>query len=289
VTTALTTRVPAREGEFDVPQVMEKNVPAGMIDIIAQAQELLDSSHGEFYIGLADLKNPDGYRHIDYSGVIHSASTIKAFVLEYAYLQIHAGKADLNTVIRGRTLKERMDLMIQISCNSSTADVILHFGRAEINDWLYENYKHTRLYADFAGYSVIGENNSSNVEDSIIFLERVYQNSHEEPYKSILNVMLGTATNAKIPSGVVDFPNVHTANKTGSFFCETRGLAVDHDMGIVIKRDDEGNAETAYAIVFYTFSPSNTRSYSNARPAMVEISRFVYEQMSINIQSGSPR
>jgi len=253
-------------------------MPEGGIDYIESAKKLINSNHGTIHIGMADLKNRDGYRYIDESGKIHPASIIKCFILEYAYLSIHAGNVGLNDDLGGKTLRNRLNLMIQISCNDSTAYVISHFGRANIDKWLVENYKHTRLYSNFRGTNFEDKENSSSVEDTIDFLERLYRNAHEEPYKSMWYTMLGTTfSRAKIPAGVSGFPNVRVANKSGSF---NSTLTADHDMGIVIRWGSDGKVEIAYALVFYSFSKENATTFSAARPAIVSMSKYIFELIS---------
>jgi hypothetical protein len=229
---------------------------------------------------MADLMNPDGYRHIDDSGIIHPASTIKCQIMEYAFLEIHKGNADVRDMAGGLSLQTRIERMIRVTCNDSTAFVIAHFGRAAIDAWLMENYKNTRLYSDFAGYNHENKYNATCVEDNIDFLERMFQNRHSGAYKDMFEVMVGTETRAKIPAATDDLPNVGTANKTGSFYDST--YAADHDIAVVFGTDENGEIIFAYALAIYTFSGIIEATYSAARPAIISMSRDIYERVKEN-------
>ena len=277
VTDNITSTLPNVNLGVITPGIFERRVPRNVPDYVANARSIVEEKHGNIYIGMADLKDPRGYRHID-DGIIHPASTIKSMIMEYALLQAAAGKVNLSEDMDGRTLERRIELMIQISCNESTGYVIARFGRAVINDWLIENYAHTRLNSDYRGnnhgYS------ATSVYDTIAFMERVFQNRDSEPYKTMFNIMLGTTwSRDKIPAATVGNQNVIVANKTGSF-TYGENLAADHDMAIVTEVTSSGEIISAYALTFYTFSRAADANYSVARPAIISMSRDIFEQVS---------
>jgi len=266
----------------DVPPLWVKNVPHGVADFVGFAQTQLTGAHGEYYIGMADLLNPDGYRHIDDSGLIHPASTIKCQIMEYALLQVHAGNADVSEMIDGLTLMYLIERMIQVSCNDSTGSLIARFGRANIQSWLDVNYPDTELNSDWRGYNHNSEYNASSVRDTIAFLERVWKNRDEQPYERMLDIMFGTTfSRLKIPAVIEEFEGVKIANKTGSFIDGAK--TADHDMAIVIKYGANGDIEFAYALTFYSFSQFiDEETYSAARPAIISMSLDIYERVREN-------
>jgi beta-lactamase class A len=229
---------------------------------------------------MADLMNPNSYRHIDNPGVIHPASTIKCMIMEYVLLQVHGGNASVSDVFEGSTLMFHVERMINVSCNDSTGALIARFGRENIDNWLQQNYEHTRLFSDWRTYSTRdGRYNETSVEDTIAFLEKVWTNREASPYDRMLDILFGTTfSREKIPYALEDIQGVKVGNKSGSF-ADGRDTA-DHDMAIVVKYGENGEIEFAYALTFYSFSQYNTETYSAARPAIIAMARDIYEHVS---------
>jgi len=256
-----------------------ENPPVPPPDYVEIAKRLQTDSHDRIYVGMADLMNPNGYRHSDNPGIIHPASTIKTQIMEYALLQIQAGNGSLDEIYDGYTLKYLIERMIQVSCNDSTGSLIARFGRGNIDNWLMESYKYTRLNSDWRTHSTIdGRYNETSVEDTIICLERIWQNRKNEPYSTMLEIMFGTTfSREKIPAATEDIAGVKVANKTGSFI--DGADTADHDMAIVVKYNSNGEIEFAYALTFYSFSPYVESTYSAARTGIVAMARDIYEQV----------
>ncbi|MDR2531374.1 MAG: class A beta-lactamase-related serine hydrolase [Oscillospiraceae bacterium] len=258
---------------------LEPPEPPDPPDYIAIAKRLQNDSHGRIYIGMADLMNPNGYRYADEPGTIHPASTIKCMIMEYALLQIESGNAELSSIQDGYTLLYLIERMIQVSCNDSTGSLIARFGRENIDNWLQENYGDTRLYSDWRGYNHQNRYNQTSVEDTIVFLEKMWVNRTAQPYERMLDIMYGTTfSREKIPAATEGIPGVKVGNKTGSFV-DGAGTA-DHDMAVVVKFGSDGEIEFAYALTFYSFSQHVESTYSVARPAIVAMARDIYEQVS---------
>ncbi|MCL2018680.1 MAG: class A beta-lactamase-related serine hydrolase [Oscillospiraceae bacterium] len=279
----LTVNTPTSDSEINkTEEPSSEDPPVNKIpppDYITNAKKLLGEEHGKVYIGMADLMDPNGYRYEDDPGTIHPASTIKAMVMEYAFLQVKAGNASLDEIVDGTTLLTLINQMIQVSCNESTGSIIARFGRAAIDEWLQDNYKHTRLYSDWRGYNHENKYNQTSVEDTVDFLVKLYRNKDEEPYDRMLEIMFGTTySRDKIPAATADIASVKVANKTGSFV--DGDDTADHDMAIVISYDSDNKIEFAYALVFYSFSPYSEHTYSAARPAIIAMARDIYEQVA---------
>jgi hypothetical protein len=255
------------------PGVLQKHVPEGFPDLVANAQALIDYNNMTFFIGVADLMNPDGYRHIDNSGQIHPSSVIKMWIMEYAYLQIYAGNGNLSDIISGNSLRWHIQEMIQLSCNTSTAHVISYFGRANIDNWIQRNYPNTRLHSDLRGNYFEGRTNTTTVADTIAFLENLYNKRNEEPYTTMLNLMVNTRTRAKFPAALSHRPEVTVANKTGSFIFFD---AADHDVAIIIGRDENDRVQLVYAFVLYTFSRPYEPTFSYGRATFFDVTRSIY-------------
>jgi beta-lactamase class A len=247
-------------------------------DFVETAKQHLNESHGRVYVGMADLTYPGAYRHID-SGVMHPASTIKSLIMEYALLQIHEGNASLEEVYDGYTLLYSIERMVQISCNESTGTVVARFGRANIQSWLDTNYPNTELNSDWRNYHHNNKYNEITVEDTIVFLERLWERRFDEPYRQMLDIMFNTTwSREKIPAATEGLENVRVASKSGSFLDGSE--TADHDIAIVVGYDEFGGVEFAYALAFYTFAPYNEATYSDARPAIIAMSEEIYEQVS---------
>jgi len=257
-----------------------ENPPVPPPDYAEIAKRLLTPEHDRVYVGMADLINPSDYRYFDDPGSIHPASTIKTQIMEYALLQIQAGNGSLEEIYDGFTLKYLIERMIQVSCNDSTGSLIARYGRVNIDNWLQESYKHTRLNSDWRTYSKTdGRYNETSVEDTIICLERIWDNRETEPYSTMLNIMFGTTfSREKIPAATEGIEGVKVANKTGSFI--DGADTADHDMAIVVKYSENGEIEFAYALTFYSFSPYVESTYSAARPGIVAMARDIYEQVA---------
>ncbi|MCL2634295.1 MAG: serine hydrolase [Oscillospiraceae bacterium] len=248
-------------------------------DYVAEAKRLMTPENGDIYIGMVDLKKPNGYRYVDDCGGIHPASTIKAQIMEYALWQVIYGNAALNDNVGGYTLKHRIEQMIQVSCNESTAYIIAKFGRENIDNWLLENYPNTRLHSDWVSFNPDGIFNTTTVEDNIVFLENMFHNREYEPYKTMLDIMFNTTwSRDKIPAATVNIPNVTVANKTGSFV--DGAATADHDIAIIIEWGTNGEIITAYALAFYSFSNYTESTYSAARPAIIAMAQDIYENIS---------
>jgi beta-lactamase class A len=196
--------------------------------------------------------------------------------MEYALLQISQGVGCLDDVISGRTLREHIERMIQLTCNTATSHVIRYFGRGNIDTWLAEHHSSTRLNYDFANFYHGGRRNSSSVLECIAHLERVFHNRAEEPYAHMYEILLNSQVRDRLPMATNHLPYVSVATKTGSFI--DRGEAVDHDMGIVTATDDNGNIVVAYAIVILTYSAAIDGSVFPARPTLIAVARDIYEQ-----------
>jgi hypothetical protein len=262
-----------------VPEVLEKQFPKhsdNTPDYINLARTLLDNNKMTFFIGMVDLNDPDGYRHIDDSGELHPSSVIKLWVAEYVYLQIHEGNGNLNDVLYGQTLEHHLTQMIQFSNNESAGYIISKYGRQNIDNWIKQNYKSTRLFSDFRGNYHQNKTNQTTVEDTVELLEKIYINRFTEPYSTIFTVMRGTKNIAKIPTAMSIYPEVRTANKTGSFiyYC-----AVDHDVGIIYGFDEAGRIQLAFAIVLFTFSKPDEPTFSSARPYMYDVLHDIYNRL----------
>ncbi|MCL2637450.1 MAG: class A beta-lactamase-related serine hydrolase [Oscillospiraceae bacterium] len=266
----------AHSAQAEEEEVIPRPEPPNFVEI---AKTHLNESHGKVYVGMADLTYLDAYRHID-TGVFHPASTIKSFVMEYALLQIHAGNAELDELFEGYTLLYYLEQMIQVSCNESTGALIARFGRADIQSWLDVNYPSTELNSDWRNYHHNGKYNEITVEDTISFLEKLWERRFEEPYRQMLGIMYGTTwSREKIPTPFEGLENVRVASKSGSYVDGDE--TADHDMAIVVSYYSTGEIEFVYALTFYSFSPYNEASYSNARSAMIAMSREIYEQVSL--------
>ncbi|MCL2697370.1 MAG: class A beta-lactamase-related serine hydrolase [Oscillospiraceae bacterium] len=263
-------------GDYPLPPEPARPEPPDFIEI---AKAHLSGSHGRIYVGMADLTYPGGYRYIDDSGRIHPASTIKSMIMEYALLQIHAGNASPDEVYDSYTLLYSIEQMIQMSCNESTGTLVARFGRANIQSWLDGNYPGTDLNSDWRNYHHNNKYNETTVEDTVEFLERLWERRNEEPYRQMLDIMFGTIwSREKIPAATEGIANVRVANKTGSY--ADGDDTADHDMAIVVSYDDDGEILFAYALVFYSFAPYSEITYSAARPAIVAMAEEIYEQVS---------
>jgi len=257
------------------PEIPLPPSPCEPLDFVETAKRIINPIHGDIYIGMSCLTTSN-YRYIDNSGAIHPASTIKAFIMEYALLQVHAGNAELDEVYDGVTLLFSIAQMIQISCNPSTGTVIARFGRESIDDWLLENYEDTRLFDDWRG-EYVGQFNTTSVEDTIVFLEKLWINREDEPYKLMLEIMFGTVhSREKIPTATEGIAGIYIANKSGAFISE--GLTADHDMAIVVKRDFQGEIEFAYALTFYSYSIPAYGVFP-ARPAIIDMALDIFMQV----------
>ena|GEM_PF-1888290 len=260
------------------PEVLERQIPEGGIDFVRIARRLIDHDRMSIYIGVVDLLDPNGYRYIEDSGIVHPASLIKSWIMEYAYLQVYMGYATLDDNIFGMSLEQRINFMMKDSCNNSTGLIIRHFGRANIDAWLTKGHSYTRLNSDFRGYNAGGRVNSSTVAEIIDFLERLFYNRYNEPYSSMLQIMLNSRTRDRLPESVAGFENVAVATKTGAFIHDRR--ATDHDMGIIISYDEHGEIKFAYAIVMLTFSRPGM-VVSVARPTLIKVARDIFVQKNL--------
>jgi hypothetical protein len=246
-------------------------------DYIEIAKANLSEEHGRVYVGMSDLMNHN-YRHID-TGIVHPASTIKAMIMEYALLQIHAGNASLDEIYDGYTLLYSIEQMVQVSCNESTGTLVARFGRANIQSWLDVNYPDTELNSDWRNYHHNNKYNEITVEDTILFLERLWANRYTQPYDRMLDIMFGTTwSREKIPAATEGIAGVMVASKSGSYVDGSD--TADHDMAIVVKYGLNGEIEFAYALTFYSFSNYSEISYSAARPAIIAMSLDIYEQVA---------
>jgi hypothetical protein len=256
-------------------------------DFVEIAKQHLNESHGRVYVGMADLTYPNAYRYVDDPGIIHPASTIKSMIMEYALLQIHAGNASSDEIYDGYTLQYSIEQMMQVSCNESTGTLVARFGRADIQSWLDLNYPGIELNSNWRNYHHNNKYNEITVEDTIVFLERLWELRHGEPYKQMLDIMFGTTwSREKIPAATEDISNIRVASKSGSFL--DGDDTADHDMAIVVSYDEDGGIEFVYALTFYSFAPYSEITYSVARPAIVAMAREIYEQVS-EYYSGSVR
>ena len=268
--------IPKNAGYGIAPGVLEKRLAPGMPDVVAVLlAEMVDYSRMNFYIGVVDLLDPNGYRHIDDSGEIHPSSVIKAWIAEYAYLQVAAGNARLTDIVSGSTLLYHIKMMMQDSCNSSTARVITYFGRSNIDNWLNENYTHVRLHADLRGNYSEGRTNTASVADSIALLEKIWHNQHDGIYGPILEIMFGTRMRAKLPSLLEPYERARVACKTGSYIYFN---AADHDIGIIVEYDEFWNITLAYAVAVYTFSPAHKPTFSWARQTIFNVVHTLHYQ-----------
>jgi hypothetical protein len=257
------------------PSVFAKQVPNGVPDFVNNSQSLINFDEMNFYIGMTDLLDPKGYRHIDNSGAIHPSSVIKLWIGEYAMLQIQAGNGSLNDVLVGGTLRYHIQEMMQMSCNTSTAIVISYFGRTNIDNWLVENYYDTRLHSDLRGNYSQGRTNCTSVRDTVRILEKIFQNRHTDAYGTLFNMMVNTRTRAKLPTALAHHPEVVVASKTGSFIYYN---AADHDVGIVVGHDVNGNINVAFTLVIYTYSRPFQPTFSVARTTLYHVTQNLYLQ-----------
>jgi beta-lactamase class A len=198
--------------------------------------------------------------------------------MEYVMWQVAEGHASLDDIVSGNTLRYQIEQMIQITCNGATSRIIAHFGRGNIDTWLAENFESTRLNSDFRGLNAGGRTNSVSVAEHLELLERIFHNRHAEPYATMFDIMLNSELRDRLPEATPpdEFPNVRVATKTGSFVHESR--ATDHDTGIIISEDEDGNIRFAYAIVIMTYAPVQRGEPFPARTTLIGIARDIYEQ-----------
>jgi hypothetical protein len=255
------------------PKTLMNRTPKGTADHVKSAKKKIDYNRMTFFIGVSDLLDPKGYKHIDASGALHPSSVIKMWIAEYIYLEIEKGNAKLSDIAGSATINYHITEMMGLSCNGSTARLIQHFGRSNIDKWMQQNYTNTRLHADLQGNYSQGRTNQTSVRDTITLLEKIYQNRNRTPYKNLLSQMTNTRTRAKLPRALEHLPEVRVACKTGSFVYFS---AADHDVGIVLGHDKNGKVQVAFAIALYSFSNAHQPTFSVARPTLYGIVRDVY-------------
>ena len=226
----------------------------------------LENSGGQFFLDDSGLFASAGnvYYHIycfdtgDYaasgsSAKTLSASVIKVFIMEYAFVKSAQGALDLREIINGSTILSLITTMIRQSDNNATNALIGRFGMDILNSFFVEQgYSDTVLERNMLDYDRrrAGFDNYTSLSDCAAFLEKLYLKREEEPYRQMLEIMKGQQIRTKIPlrlpSGVV------VANKTGEL------EDVENDIGIVF-------AENApFAIIVLSSEVYNTANMRNA-------------------------
>lgn len=178
-----------------------------------------------------------------------SASVIKIFIMAYVYEK----KLDLQTLVNGEPIGELVRRMIQVSDNTATNSLIDFIGINQLNAYFSEaGYGTTSLQRRMSDGEARsrGIENYTSLDDTLLFLTRLYENQQVYPYSEMLTIMLGQQVATKIRSQLP--AAVPVANKTGELD------TVENDIGLVF---DEGHD---FAIVVLTNGVNDSRMVREA-------------------------
>ncbi len=194
-----------------------------------------------------------GEEYMTEGKAVPSASVIKVFIMEYAFDQITQGKLALTDTFSGNTVQNHLTAMITRSDNNATNVLIEAFGMEEMNQFFqakgYRDTKVQRKMLDTRAQQA-GKDNYTSVSDVMNFLDKMYQNRKQEPYRSMLDIMKRQEVKTKIPR---KFPaDVVIANKTGEL------SNVENDIGILF--GEKGD----YAVAFLCSNLTDTVAARNA-------------------------
>ena len=171
-----------------------------------------------------------------------SASVIKVFIMDYAFMQ-----ADPNEQIQDRTLNDWVVPMIQQSDNNAANVLIDYFGMDKLNDFFQaQGYQDTRLERKMLDNEARsqGQENYTSLTDCMTFLKQLYQQQGTYPQSAMLEIMQGQTIRTKIPSKLSG--DVLVANKTGELDY------VENDIGLVLSETNP------FAIVVLTQNSKNS-------------------------------
>ena len=197
------------------------------------------------------------------SARVPSASVIKVFIMEYAFVKSDQGLLSLSETLGGSTILSLVTVMIRQSDNDATNALIRRFGMEELNAFFIEQgYSDTVLERYMLDYDrrMAGFDNYTSLSDCVAFLEKLYFNREEGLYRQMLEIMQGQQVRTKIPlklpSGVI------VANKTGELD------DVENDIGIVFADN------ASFLIVVLA---SEVRSTAVMRNAIANFALAAYE------------
>jgi len=235
-------------------------------NIVLNYRALLENAD-EVYYGVYNFQTDD-YFICEKSVKTPSASIIKVFIMEYAFAQVTEEDLQLDRMISGKTILSLIMDMIQKSDNNATNTLIDYFGMENLNAFFSEKgYVDTVLERKMLDNTArsSGLDNYTSLSDCMSYLKKLCTNQEEEPYRQMLNILLGQQVKTKIP---LKLPaGVTVANKTGEL------NDVENDMGLVF-------SETfTIAIVVLT---NKVRNAENMRSAIADFAFEAYEKMSSN-------
>jgi beta-lactamase class A len=197
------------------------------------------------------------------SGKAPSASVIKVFIMEYAFVKASEGSITLDTSVGGKTILSLVTSMIQQSDNNATNALIEYFGMPALNEYFedqgyFDTVLERKMLDDAARAG--GKDNYTSLKDCINFLKQIYNKRDVEPFSSMLNIMKGQQVRTKIPSKLP--AGLEIANKTGEL------SDVENDIGIVFAEN------SPFAIVVLSSGVTNS---TYMRAAIGDFALYAYQ------------
>ena len=198
-----------------VPAVDEKKKEMETVDYEALISPEILQINGTVHYGIR-VYGEDEYSFSTPEQAVVSASVIKLFIMEYAFSQVTSGELTLDSQFEGNSLSTLLERMITVSDNRATNILIKAFSMETLNAYFKEQgYKNTRLerMMEDTASRAAGKENYTSVQDVMLFLDRLYQNRNQTPYKDMLAIMKQQQVGTKIRKDLT--PVVEIANKTG--------------------------------------------------------------------------
>lgn len=220
-------------------------------ELLQKISEIIQKEDAKFAIEVYELKTGKRYG-VNQEEVYHAASVGKLIVAVYALNQVNLGKATLDQIVDGASLRERLRLMINQSDNGSWESLLSFFG-----------YSAVHKFEQDLGLTKSNVNgNTSTAKDINDLLAKIYGRDllNEEHRRLLLGFMQNTEREERIPQAVPK--GVTLYHKAGTFGGET------HDAGIVI------HPKEPFAITIFSVAKYDTSA------TLREIVKVVYDFLS---------
>jgi len=199
------------------------------------------------------------------SGAVHSASVIKIFIMEYAFMLSEKGEIDFSEKISYDTIANFVEKMIIYSDNDATNVLIDYFGMEKLNVFFKESgYVDTEINRKMLDETSRknGIDNFTSANDVFRFLYKLYLNRDVYPYREMLEIMKKNHGKGKIADFIPE--EVSVANKPGE------NDDIDNDIGIIFT--DNGDVAIA---VFCT----DIHDKPTAQKAISTIGELIYKKI----------
>lgn len=179
--------------------------------------DLIANQDAQFGIEISDLVSGERLG-LNQNQKFHAASTSKVLVAAYALKKVDEKKLELDQILDGIPLQERLRLMINISDNQSWEFLLATLGFAQI-----QNFGKKIGLLDSDVYQ-----NTTTAHDLTTLLTKLYNQEILSPQSTelLFSWMQNTEREDLIPQAVPQ--NIPVYHKTGSFEGET------HDTAIVV-------------------------------------------------------